>query len=75
MTRKKVIEQLESLKSHSESFTFNDSDEIWKNDIIALDYAIRCVKANKRALESRYATAWWTSIFWIALIWAVGLWR
>ncbi len=44
MVKKEVIEQLKSLKSHCESM--ESSDEIWKFDIIALDYAINYINSN-----------------------------
>lgn len=50
MRNKKVIEQLESLKDNSISFMNPyDPDDIWTDDIIALDVAIRCVKKDKRS--------------------------
>ena len=50
MHNKKVIEQLESLKANSKSFMNPyDPDDIWTDDIIALDVAIRSVKKDKRS--------------------------
>lgn len=51
MRNKKVIEQLESLKENSRDFINPyDPDDIWTDDIIALNVAIRCVKKDKRAV-------------------------
>ena len=51
MKKDKVIEQLESLKDNSKSFMVGDSyDDIWANDIIALDYAIKKVKPKTYAI-------------------------
>lgn len=58
MRNKKVIEQLESIKDNSRSFIdIFDPDDIWTDDIIALDVAIRCVKKDKRA-----ATEFWKGV-------------
>ena len=59
MKKDKVIEQLESLKDNSKSFMVGDSyDDIWANDIIALDYAIKKVKRDKSYMGSYYEGAW-----------------
>lgn len=58
MRNKKVIAKLESMKNNTKSvidvFGLND---IWTDDIIALDVAIRCVKKDKRA-----ATEFWKGV-------------
>lgn len=50
MRSKKVIETLESIKNNTKSVidVFGLKD-IWTDDIIALDIAIRCVKKDKRS--------------------------
>ena len=59
MKKEKVIEQLESLKDNSKSFMVGDSyEDIWANDIIALDYAIKKVKKDKSYMSSYYEGAW-----------------
>ncbi len=49
MSKTEVIEQLISLKSHCNSM--KNSDDIWKLDVIALDYAISSIIENKRVFE------------------------
>lgn len=59
MKKEKVIEQLESLKDNSKSFMVGDNyEEIWANDIIALDYAIKKVKKDKAYMSSYWQGAW-----------------
>ena len=59
MKKEKVIEQLESLKDNSKSFMVGDSyEDIWANDIIALDYAIKKIKKDKSYMSSYYEGAW-----------------
>ena len=59
MKKDKVIEQLESLKGNSKSFMAGDDfDDIWSNDIIALDCAIKKVKKDKSYTSSYYQGAW-----------------
>ena len=43
-------------------------DDIWSNDIIALDYAIRAVKSDKRAKKSFWTGVYITSIVFLLLI-------
>ncbi len=58
MKKDKVIEQLESLKVNSKEFMDSSYDDIWSNDIIALDYAIKKVKKDKAYTSSYYQGAW-----------------
>ena len=48
MEKEKVLEQLESIKDNSQSFISESNDEednqIWRDDLIALDIAIELVK-------------------------------
>ena len=45
MTIKEIIEQLESLRENSADFAkCEDAEEIWKNDVIALDAAIAIIR-------------------------------
>lgn len=48
MNKKEIIEQLESLKDNSRSFIENDDNEIWWDDIMALDYAIKKIKRESK---------------------------
>ena len=43
-SKQSIIEQLESLKDNSESFICKDCDQIWFDDLTALDIAIDLVK-------------------------------
>ena len=69
MKKDKVIEQLESIKGTSQShlthYGFND---IMANDIIALDMAIRTIKADRRAKGSFYKGVCITTIVFMLLI-------
>jgi hypothetical protein len=56
--KEKVIEQLESLKVNSKEFMDSSYDDIWSNDIIALDYAIKKVKKDKSYMGSYWQGAW-----------------
>lgn len=58
MKKDKVIEQLESLKDNSKEFMDSSYDDIWANDIIALDYAINKVKKDKAYIGSYWQGAW-----------------
>ena len=58
MKKDKVIEQLESLKVNSKEFMDSSYDDIWSNDIIALDYAIKRVKKDKAYTSSYWQGAW-----------------
>ena len=58
MKKEKVIEQLESLKVNSKEFMDSSYDDIWSNDIIALDYAINKVKKDKSYMGSYWEGVW-----------------
>jgi hypothetical protein len=55
----KVLEQLESIKENAKE-NMEDScfGEIWANDIIALDYAIKKVKKDKAYMSCYWQGAW-----------------
>lgn len=50
MRNKKVISKLEIIKNNTESLiNVFGPDDVWTDEIIALDIAQRCVKKDKRA--------------------------
>ena len=46
MTKQKVIAQLEDLKEHCNEMS-ESGGQAWKNDIAALDIAIKCLKNDR----------------------------
>lgn len=51
MKRNKVINQLKSIQDDSLFNLSHDYDEVWADDVSALNYAIRVIKRDKRSKE------------------------
>ncbi len=54
MNKNEIIDQLENLRTHCKDFMGPDSDEIWQQDVEALDYAINLVNDCRCSLLHRF---------------------
>ena len=54
MNKNEIVDQLKNLRAHCEDFMGPDSDEIWQQDVEALDYAINLMHDCKCSLLHRF---------------------